>query len=220
MNGIIFDMDGVLLDTHPAHLKAWRSLLSDAGKVVSDVDLHFVLDGHKRQEILRHFLGDLEQSQAAHFGALKDEYFSRHQDSVSPLPGLPEFLGQLSSAKMPIAVATSAGRPRTEALLAKFSMLDHFSTIVTGDDVTRGKPDPEIYRLAALRLGLPPGTLVVVEDAVSGIRAGKAAGMRCVGVARNGNADSLFAAGAELVIPDFKGALLSTFQQLFSSEPA
>lgn len=213
-------MDGVLLDTHPAHLKAWRSLLADAGKIVSDLDLQFVLDGHKRQEILHHFLGELEHSRAQYFSSLKDEYFSHHQDSVRPLPGLPEFLRQLSAAEVPAAVATSAGRPRTEALLARFAILDHFSTIVTGDDVSKGKPDPEIYRLAASRLGLSPENLVVVEDAISGIRAGKAAGMRCVAVARNGNADSLLAVGAELVITDFNGPLLSTFQQLFSSEPA
>lgn len=220
MNGVIFDMDGVLLDTHPAHMQAWRSLLKDAGRNVSDSDLEYVLDGHKRTEILSHFLGEMDESEAAHYGRIKDEYFSRFSDSIRPLPGLPELLNDLGRCGVPTAVATSAGRARSEALLTRFGLRSCFRSVVTGDDVCNGKPDPAIYRLAAVRLGILPQQLIVVEDAVSGVKAARAAGMRCVGIGGTSSAASLLSAGAQIVIPDFSAVTVDKLKQIFSSSQA
>lgn len=215
LDGVIFDMDGVLLDTHPAHLQSWRCVLHELGKDVSDSELQFVLDGHRRQEILHHFLGDVGETRLAQYGILKDTYFYRCSDSVCPFPGVSEFLSALAPNGIVAAVATSAGRRRTEDLLEKFDLRRFFSLIVTGDDVAYGKPDPSIYRLAGVRLGISADCLLVVEDAVSGVEAACAAGMRCLGIGDERRAPALLAAGAQLVVPNFEGLCVSRLEASF-----
>lgn len=215
VNGVIFDMDGVLLDTHPAHLQAWRCVLTEAGRSASDSELQFVLDGHKRRDILHHFLGDMDDSRAAYYGRRKDEYFWRFSDSVRPLPGLIDFVDELRRVRLSLAVGTSAGQARTEVLLAKFGLDSRFTTVVTGDAVRNGKPDPSIYLLAVARMQLSPESVVVIEDAVSGVQAARAAGMNCLGVAHNGRAKCLLEAGARLVISDFHELSVAKLRRTF-----
>jgi beta-phosphoglucomutase len=215
LEGVIFDMDGVLLDTHPAHLQSWRCVLNELGKDVSDSDLQFVLDGHKRQEILRHFLGDVDESRLAQYGRLKDACFYRFSDSVRALPGVGHFVRTLAADGIAAAVATSAARSRAEDLLEKFDLRCWFSLIVTGDDVACGKPDPTIYKIASVRLGISPDCLLVVEDAVSGVKAARAAGMECLGIADERRAPALLNAGAQLVVPDFEGLSISSLEASF-----
>lgn len=203
LSGVVFDMDGVLIDSHSAHKLAWRSFLEEVGREVTDEDLDFVLDGRKREDILRHFLGEMPDEQLIEFGKRKDAQFFRHADLVTLKHGLLGFLDDLEVHSIARAVATSATSFRAGEMLKRFAIGSRFSVTVTGSDVVKGKPDPAIFRLAGSRLNVPASALLVVEDAVSGVKAAKAAGMKCLGMAGEDRAKLLADAGADAVIEDF-----------------
>jgi len=213
--GVIFDMDGVLIDSHPIHKKVWALFLASVNRPVSDKELDFVLDGRKREEILQHFLGDLSAQQIREYGQKKDEIYSESSRNLGMISGVEEFLSMLAEAGFPMAVATSASFARARGTLDELGILPHFSALVTGNDVANGKPDPEIFVRAAERLKLNPRSLLVVEDAVSGVRAAKSAGMKCLGIAAEGRGEKLRAAGADQVVPDYRKVSLKDVQQLF-----
>jgi beta-phosphoglucomutase len=204
LRGIVFDMDGVLINSHPAHRLAWKGFLASVGRETRDEELDFILEGGKRAEILKHFLGELAPEQIVEYGNRKDELLQKHGDAVQPMPGVVEFLGHLSEAGIATAVATSASRRRAFGTLAELGLAHRFCTIVTGDDVAAGKPDPAIYQTAAERMQESPQLLLAVEDAVSGVQSARAAGMRCLGVASARRASLLRTAGADSVVPDFR----------------
>ena len=170
---MIFDMDGVIIDSHPAHREAWRMFLRTLGKSVSDADLDFVLDGRKRGEILSYFLGKLSEVEMREYGERKDEYFREASLQVKPVPGVVKFIRTLENAGIATAVATSASESRTRHTLEHLRLIRHVRVIVTGDDVALGKPDPSIYVLACARLNVNPGHAVAIEDAVSGIKSAR-----------------------------------------------
>jgi beta-phosphoglucomutase len=201
--GVIFDMDGVLIDSHPVHRIAWRKFLASVGKNVTDEQLDFILEGRRREEILRHFLGDLPQDIVAEYGQRKEDFFQETFKDVRLIPGIEAFLDEIQTAGIKAGIATSASAYRTLRTLQVLKLEKRFATVITGDDVSQGKPDPSAYRLAAERLHLAPDTLLVLEDAPSGVQAARAAGMRCIGVSSNGRGDTLRRAGADDVIPDF-----------------
>lgn len=208
-------MDGVVIDSHPAHRRAWQHFLRAVGRQVTDKELDFVLDGRKRDEILCYFLGELKPLQIAQYGALKDEMLQQLGEDLRPLPGIMEFLNSLSQAGIRIALATSAGRRRTCGTLEELGLARYFEAIVTGDEVGKGKPDPAIYRLVAERLDETPESLLVVEDAVSGVKSARAAGMRCLGVASPQHAEALRDAGADPIISDFRSLSLARLKASF-----
>ena len=112
LRGIVFDMDGVIIDSHPVHRRAWKTFLHTAGREVTDAELDFILDGRKRDEILCHFLGELSPSQIVEYGARKDEMLRQLAEEMQPLQGVAELLDSLSRVGLRIALATSAGRQR------------------------------------------------------------------------------------------------------------
>lgn len=209
IEGIVFDMDGVLIDSHPVHRRAWRKFLHTVGVNVKDEELGFILEGRRREEILRHFLGDIPRHQIAEYGHRKDDFFEEHFDEIQLIPGVREFLDILTEANMVVAVATSASSSRTWGTLRRLNIIEKFSVVVTGDDVEVGKPDPAVYRLASQRMAVPSDKLLVFEDAPCGVEAAKSAGMRCIGVSANGRAEMLHQSGAEFVIPNFVGFVMA-----------
>src|SRR5579859_7998800 len=138
--GMIFDMDGVLIDSHPLHRKVWAQFLASLDRAVSDEELDFVLDGRKREEILRHFLGNLPAEQIREHGRRKDEIYQESSRDLKTISGVEEFLVMLESAGFPMAVATSASFARARGTLDELGILPRFSAVVTGDDVVKGKP--------------------------------------------------------------------------------
>src|SRR5580704_7722886 len=203
IEGIVFDMDGVLVDSHPVHRVAWSKFLATVGKSVSDEGLSFILAGRRREEILRHFLGDLSEAKIAEYGRQKDSFFEENFHDVKLIPGVRKFLESLETAGLKSAIATSASSARTLGTLRRLQLGKKFSTIVTGDDVDVGKPDPAVYKLVSRRMNSSPGDLLVFEDAPCGVQAAKSAGMRCIGVSTNGRAEMLLQCGADFVVPDF-----------------
>jgi beta-phosphoglucomutase len=216
---MVFDMDGVIVDSHPAHRQAWREFLRTFGKEISDSDLDFVMDGRKREDILVHFLGPLTASQMEEYGNLKNDLFWRAASEVVPIPGVFEFIEGVHCAGITMAVATSASASRTQSILSRMGLLTRFSAVVTGNEVNKGKPDPGIYRLACERINCRPSAAVAVEDAASGVRAAKGAGLKCVGITGHKSGDHLAAAGADCVLPDFVDIDIEKFHFLVGMQP-
>src|SRR5262249_45066545 len=146
---VIFDMDGVIVDSHAAHIRTWKKVLFSLGKSVSEADLDFVRQGRKRQEILRHFLGDLEDYEVQALCHTKDLLFRYEVESIHVVPGVRKLLEELHRAGIPVALASCGSRARVHPLLSHLRLRDCFTAVVTGDEVTLGKPAPEIFHRAA-----------------------------------------------------------------------
>jgi len=213
--GMIFDLDGVIADTHPIHRQAWRQLLVERGQRVSEEELDFVLEGSKREEILRHFLGGLPAGEIFHCGQRKDELFHQSVAGLRAIPGVVNLLHQVDAAGIPMAVATSGSRGRANEVIGQLGLSGCFCVVVTGDDTANGKPDPSIFYLTANCLHVAPQQLLVAEDSRGGVRAAKSAGMKCLGIASDRLAFRLYREGADRVVPDFRGISLRSLQGLF-----
>jgi beta-phosphoglucomutase len=216
LTNVIFDMDGVIVDSHAAHIRTWRKFLLSLGKSVSDADLNFVRQGRKKKEILRFFLGELSDDQVQSHCHVKDVMFRTEVQGIKMLPGVQELLEDLRRAGVPIALASCGGRARVHHLLSALRLREYFTAIVTGDEVTLGKPDPEIFHKAVWQLHVHPVESIVFEDSVSGIQGANAAGMKCVGIADRQMAPALLQAGAAYVLPNFLGLSWVSIQKLFA----
>jgi|ERR1044071_9194659 HAD superfamily hydrolase (TIGR01509 family) len=214
--GIIFDFDGVIVDSHPVHMQAWKALFVAMGKAPDDEELAFVMEGAKREEILRRFLGDLTPEQIERYGAEKERLYKARASKLKLVSGVAGFLKQVDAAGVPLAIATSGSRRRVEGTLDAFGLLSRFHTIVTAEDVARGKPDPALFYLAASRLRVAADQTLVCEDAVAGIAAARNAGMKCMAIAAKGRRKLLQEAGADLVIEDFTETRLGNVRRLFA----
>lgn len=207
-SAVVFDMDGVLIDSHPAHLAAWREFLESQKVEFSDADLNFVLEGRTRSEILRHFFGELSEAEIAEYGHRKDEIFRGIEADIQPVPGVLPFLRQLEHLGARKAVATSASEIRTASTIERMGLGGYFDAVVTSADVVAGKPHPHVYQLACERINVLPANALAFDDAPSGVQSARSAGLCCIGVSNNGATQALLDAGAERVIPSFIGFAL------------
>jgi beta-phosphoglucomutase len=217
VHAVVFDMDGVLIDSHPAHRAAWREFLRRMGRDASESELAFILEGRTRNEILRHFFGELGDKKLQEYGNRKDEIFRGMERQIGPVPGVLDFVEELGRRSIPMAVATSASEIRTFSTIERMGLGGCFEAVITASDVTAGKPDPMVYRLACEHIGIPPQGALAFDDASAGIQSASAAGMRCIGVASNGYSASLLIAGAERVIPNFAGFAFESIASLSNS---
>jgi sugar-phosphatase len=205
---ILFDLDGVLVDSTECVVRTWRAW---AAQHALDADALVAFShGRPARETIAHFAPHLElQAELATLVASE----ATEARGVYPIPGAAALLATIPRAHW--AIVTSGPRP-----IATFRVgvggLPVPSVLITADDVTRGKPDPEGYLRAAERLGVPPGECIVIEDAPAGLAAARAAGMRCIGVTGTFDASHLGAATvlvnsvAELTVRAESGALRIT----------
>lgn len=214
LRAVIFDMDGVVIDSHPVHKRSWRLFLNSVGHDVTDEELEFVLEGSKREEILRHFLGDLRDDEIHEFGQRKEALFREQAIDMQPITGFLEFLDIVAQSGLAIAIASSGSKSRVNYILEHLGVKHQFGAVITGDDVKNGKPDPLIFTLAAQRLHVAPESALVVEDAVAGVQAAKAAGMKCLGIAEGHRSKILLDAGADYVVLDFRGLTLADLERV------
>jgi len=182
---VIFDMDGVIVHTASQHFAAWRKLFAEMGRELSEKEFRDIF-GQRNQEILRHMLGDkISGAQVEGLGQRKEVYYrDLIRGEVKAAPGFTPLLDSLRDDEFKIAVGTSAPRQNVELILSELGIRNQLNAVVTAEDVKRGKPDPEVFLLAARRCGVEPRRCVVFEDAVAGVQAARAAGMRCVGVGK------------------------------------
>jgi HAD superfamily hydrolase (TIGR01509 family) len=203
---VVFDMDGVLLDSGAHHRDAWRQLLADLGAEPPPEFWRRTI-GRPAEEAVAQLLDrPVAIAEAVALARRKREHYTRlAARGMLPVAGAPAFVERLVAAGVPRAVATSASRHDVESLLVEIRVRHHFQVIVTAEDVSRGKPDPEVYLRAAAGLGVPAAACLVFEDAVVGVHAARRAGMRVIGLTTAHSAPELQAAGAERAISDFEG---------------
>jgi beta-phosphoglucomutase family hydrolase len=203
---VIFDMDGVLVDSGASHRAAWRAMLDELGVAEPEQAWRRTI-GRPAHEAVSRLLGrDLSEDEARRLSELKHEHYTRLAASgLPPVRGAAAFLDTLAALGVPRALATSARRADVTRLLEPLGFLDHFAVIVAAEDVRRGKPHPEVYLRAAEGLGVAPERCLVFDDSRVGIEAARAAGMRVIAVATAHGGGELLAAGAERVLPHFEG---------------
>ena len=181
--GIIFDMDGVLVNSRPVTLKSAMECLKEFGVEASAADfMDFIGAGEDR------LIGGVAEKYGVEYvpymkKRMYEIYCGLASREMLLFDEVPQTLSALRQAGYRIAIASSADRIKVDANLVAASIpRSAVDVILTGEDIERKKPFPDIFLLAAERLGIPPSRCLVVEDAVNGIQAAKAAGMRCVGV--------------------------------------
>lgn len=205
--GVIFDMDGVIVHSNPAHKKAIQIFCEKHGQNVSQDFLETRLYGRTNKEWIPELFGDISPDILKKLADEKEQLF---RDLFTPedhvVEGIHTFLEELSSKDIPMAVATSAPGENADYILSRLSIKEHFDTVLDSSDVSKGKPDPEVYLKAAKALGKRPEHCFVFEDSVSGVQAGLRSRATVVGVTTTHTADEL--SDCHLVIQNFKGLTL------------
>jgi beta-phosphoglucomutase len=193
--GVIFDMDGVLIDSYEAHFASWTRLYGELGAPYSEAD--FAADfGRTSRDILRRRFGEaFPLEEIRKLDERKEALFREElQVSFPTMDGAVELIDSLAADGF-LAAIGSSGPPENIALcLEKLGRRERFAAVVTGADVTRGKPDPQVFELAATRLGLPASSCAVVEDAVHGVEAANRAEMCSIGLTGTVERDKLASA--------------------------
>jgi len=199
--GVIFDMDGVLVDSGPPHAESWRVLARQYGLEISEENFkaHF---GKTSRDIIRTFWGpQVSDDDIRRYDQDKERIYRELITGEVPLTaGARDLLATLSRAGYVLAVATSGPPENLDLVLREAELAAFFAATVHGFDVKRGKPAPDCFLLAAERAGLKPEDCVVVEDAPAGIQAARAAGMQPIGFTGTHPADRLRAAGAAATV--------------------
>ncbi|MBC7541110.1 MAG: HAD family phosphatase [Candidatus Sericytochromatia bacterium] len=204
-DAVLFDMDGVIVDSMPLHREVWVAFARLHGLNPTDDEVR-AADGRRAVEVVTLLFGDrLSEADVARLAAEREAYFHAQlaAGEVRAVPGAEAFLRALGQAGVPRVLATSSAAANVAQFLSRLGFADLFEAVVTAKDVTRGKPHPEVYLKAARQVAAAPVRCLVVEDAVAGVQAGKAAGSRCLGLTTSLESGILVAAGADWVAADF-----------------
>jgi beta-phosphoglucomutase len=210
--GVLWDLDGTLIDSAGYHWLAWRDTLAAEGRAVTPADFANCF-GMRNDEILRDLYGEgVAPEWIERISEAKEESYRRllRERGLAFLPGAETWLARLRRSGFRQALASSAPRPNIDAVLAILGLGDYLDVVVSADDVGRGKPDPAIFLAAAERLRLPPRRCVVVEDAPAGLEAARRAGMRAIGVLSDHHAEL----SADLVVPSLEAVPEDAFETL------
>lgn len=201
---VIFDMDGVLVDSYRAHFESWSALAEQLGHRLPEQEFAVLFGRTSRDIIQQHFGDGFDAAAIENLDQWKEKlYREQIREDFPVMPGAAEFLAALARAGVRMAVGSSGPRENVALVTAHFGAA-YFGAEVTGADVTRGKPDPQVFLLAAERLGVPPSRCAVIEDAPAGLEAARAAGMVAIGFASTGRTvQELRALGPRAVVGSF-----------------
>jgi HAD superfamily hydrolase (TIGR01509 family) len=209
--GVIFDWDGVVVDSARLHVLSWNDLALEQGRTIPP-EIPIGALGLKTEAVITDLLKWTNNpAEVSRMTLRKEELFRERakRDGIASQPGVLDFLRGLKERSVPCAVGSSAPLLNVEAGMSVLKTDGMFSAIVSGDDVTRGKPAPDIFLKAAGRIGLPPEKCVVFEDAPAGVEAARAAGMLVVGLLSTH--DTHILKNADLLIEDFNEITVQDF---------
>jgi beta-phosphoglucomutase len=181
-------MDGTLIDSEEFHWISWRDAMADEGIAITRAQFLSSF-GQRNDSIIPRWLGDAATPERIErISGAKEVLYRRlvRERGISALPGAAEWVRRLHEQGWLQAIASAAPRSNIEVVLEALGAAHRFQEIVAAEDVSKGKPDPEVYLVAALRLEVAADRCVVVEDAPAGVEGARSAGMRTIGVSRNG----------------------------------
>lgn len=212
---VIFDMDGVIVDSNPYHKIVLRQFCESHGISLTEEEMKTRIFGRTNKDWLTAVFGkDISLEKLKDFEKEKESLWRKiYAPEIKPVKGLIAFLNQLKKYGIPRAVATSAPSVNVDFTLKKTGTEAYFQTIVNGDEVKNGKPHPEIYLTISKKLGYPPNRCVVIEDSLSGVESARKAGCKVIGITTTHKREEFH--GTELVIDNFKDISLPDLERLF-----
>ena len=200
---LLFDLDGTLIDSDAAHLRAFQRVFAAHGIALDKETYNKRILGADNLAIGRDFLPHLSEAERAAVLAAKEERYREDLGEVEPIAGVNALLDFAAARGLGCALVTNAPRANVKAVLAALGLAKRLTLWVLGPEVARPKPDPLPYRTALAKLGAEAGRSLAFEDSLSGLRAARGAGLAVVGLTTTLTADKLIAAGAEIAIADF-----------------
>ena len=206
---VLWDLDGVLVDTAPFHFQAWQELFRSLGKGFTEADFRRTF-GLRNDAILSDILGELSPAEVERLAQRKEELFRAGiEGRVTAIPGAVELLRRLQRKGRKMAIVSSAPGENVRVVLRSLGLEGMFEAIVAEEDAPRGKPDPQGFLVAAEKLGVEAKECVVIEDAPGGVEAAKRAGMRCIGLTSSRPREAL--ADADLVVDSLEEDAVYSF---------
>jgi beta-phosphoglucomutase len=212
---VIFDMDGVIVDTNPHHKISIHQFCTKYGFSLTEKEMKQRVYGRTNRDWLTNLFGTMPPEQLAAYADEKEALFrSIYAPYLKPVDGLISFLDLLEANNIPRAIATSAPPANVDFVLAGTGIGKYFSTILDERMVSRGKPDPEIYIKTARELGFPNAQCIVIEDSLSGVESGQRSGARVIGITTTHTAEEL--QHCDLVIRDFNDLTVDKLSALIA----
>ena len=192
IKAVIFDMDGVVVDSINYDYEAWRDTLLKLGVSISFKD-YKCFTGMKGTEIVKFYAPNLSEEDLMKFQTLKENFFINliNKNGIKPVNGVLDFINSLKKKGYKVGLATAAPTDKLNAVLTALKIKNIFDAMVNADEVKKGKPHPEIFLKAADKLHVPPAESIVIEDAVNGVKAAKAGNFLCVAITTSHSAKDL-----------------------------
>jgi len=215
---VVFDMDGVLVDTNPFHVRKWEALLREHGIAFDRDALPKQVLGPGNDPTLRHFFGDriTADDRLRLSEELEAKFRGAFAPYAKPFPGVERLIDECHENGVSVALASAAMSKNVVFILDALKLRQRFEVVLTADEITHNKPHPEIYEKTARKLGILPAACAVIEDSFAGIEAAKGAGMKCVAVATTFPAAELRAhTQADLIVPTLEVLKLEDLRELF-----
>jgi beta-phosphoglucomutase len=218
---VIFDMDGVLIDSYEAHFQSWLAMTDETGRAMTQQEFDRTF-GHTSREVIADVWPEkgFTAKQIAELDRKKEEVFRRLLDEDFPeMPGARKLLHDLAAAGFALAVGSSGPPENVQMTIDRLEIRPLLGAVVTGADVVRGKPDPQVFQIAAARLGRSPDECVVIEDAPDGVKAARAAGMAVVALSSTGRIRSLLTA-ADLIVGSLEELSPDRLREVIQQRPS
>ncbi|MDD5288663.1 MAG: HAD family phosphatase [Dehalococcoidales bacterium] len=212
---VLWDLDGTIVDSALPHKLAWQETFAKRGRDFTEDDFKYSF-GRRNEEIIPKLLGkDISWQELDAIGKEKEKTFRRFiKGTIKALPGVVELIESLHGAGFQLAVVSSTPIENILLITETLKIKTSFELLISGKDVTEGKPSPQGFLLAAKKLGVTPQNCVVMEDAVAGVRAAKSGGMHCIAITNTCTRESL--SGADIIVDSLKEINVQTIEELFN----
>ena len=216
--GVIFDMDGVIMDNNPYHEKAWRAFCEIHKISLTDEELHRYVFGRIAKDTIDYiFKGDHTKEEVDLYVNEKEEiYREMYSKNIKLVEGLNDLLQELKDNKVPVAVATSAPPDNVKYVFKYLPIRDYFEFVLDASDIKKGKPNPEIYLKSISKLGMEPGQCIVFEDSLSGVKAALDSGAQVIAVSTTHEPEEF--QNVNGIIKDFRGMNYEKLKSLIIKE--
>lgn len=217
---LLFDLDGTLANTDPVHFLTWQDLLRPHG---FELDLPFYqahFSGRRNDQIVAELLPHLSADEGAQFSRQKEAEFRCRADQLTLMPGLSDLFGWMEQRNLKRAIVTNAPVENARFMMEALNVVELFPTVVLGDDLPRGKPDPLPYLTALKHVGATAVEAIAFEDSPSGLRSAVAANIPTVAIASTHEPEALYDLGATLVISDFTDPRLWALLNQLTTPPS